>query len=168
MRGNNAFDLKVPNGPASIEARVDWGRSRPLREASPDRQIDIEVSNRWGALLAIWAVTFGFRSDPVLRRLPLAAPSSIGPVRQFLRQMLKVATACEKGGLCAEGEVIRSADGPPITTSSVQGAERNPAEGLVWRRHKCAIGPVHPYSYRRAKLHSPAWEFAMRQTMVSS
>ena len=65
------LDLEVPSGPLTIEARIDWCRSQPLTiEAMPDRRIDIEVSNHWGALLALWGVTFGFRTYLTLKRLP--------------------------------------------------------------------------------------------------
>jgi len=67
---DSVLDFKVPPGPATIEARIDWGRSRPLTiEASPGRRTEIEVSNRWGALLALWAVTFGAGSYLSLRPL---------------------------------------------------------------------------------------------------
>jgi hypothetical protein len=60
---NAVLDLAVPSGPLTIEARLDWGTSQPLRiDAAPNRNIEIEVSNHWGALLSLWAVTFGRRS----------------------------------------------------------------------------------------------------------
>jgi hypothetical protein len=35
---NSVLDLEVPSGPLTIEARVDWGRSRPLAiEALPGK-----------------------------------------------------------------------------------------------------------------------------------
>jgi|SRR5215813_957645 len=65
------LNLEVPSGPLTIEARIDWGRSRPLTlEAVPGKKIDIEVSNHWGALLGLWAVTFGYRSYLLLKQLP--------------------------------------------------------------------------------------------------
>jgi hypothetical protein len=65
------LDLEVPSGPLTIEARIDWGRSQPLTvEATPDQRIEIEVSNHWGALLALWGITFGFRTYLTLKRLP--------------------------------------------------------------------------------------------------
>jgi hypothetical protein len=65
---HSILDIKVPPGRATIEARLDWGRSRPLTiEASPGRRTEIEVSNNWGALLTLWAITFGFRSYLALR-----------------------------------------------------------------------------------------------------
>jgi hypothetical protein len=67
------LDLDVPSGPLTLEARIDWGRCRPLTiEATPNRRIEVEVSNNWGALLGIWAVTFGFRSYLKLTELPAA------------------------------------------------------------------------------------------------
>jgi hypothetical protein len=70
---NAALDIDVPSGPLRIEARIDWGRSRPLLiEPSPNQRIEIEVSNHWGALLAIWAITFGYRSYLALKQLPVA------------------------------------------------------------------------------------------------
>jgi hypothetical protein len=68
---DSVLDLEVPSGTLTIEARIDWGRSRPLTiEAVPGKRIDIEVSNHWGALLALWAITFGYRSYLMLKQLP--------------------------------------------------------------------------------------------------
>jgi hypothetical protein len=70
---NSVLDIEVPDGPLRIEARIDWGRSRPLLiEAAPDQRIEIEVSNHWGALLALWAITFGFDRYLILKQLPVA------------------------------------------------------------------------------------------------
>ena len=60
---NAVLDLEVPSGPLTIESRIDW-------EATPDRRIEIEVSNHWSALLGIWGVTFGFRTYLILKRRP--------------------------------------------------------------------------------------------------
>ena len=69
----SVLDIEVPSGPLRIEARIDWGRSRPLLiEAAPDQRIEIEVSNHWGLLLSLWAITFGSGSYLVLKRLPVA------------------------------------------------------------------------------------------------
>ena len=69
---NSVLDLEVPSGPLTIEARIDWGRSRPLNIATtPHERIEIEVSNRWNALLAIWAITFGSRDYLTLKQLPV-------------------------------------------------------------------------------------------------
>jgi len=68
---NSVLDLEVPSGPLTIEARLDWGKSRPLTiETAPNQRIEIQVSNNWGALLAIWAVTFGSRSYLILKQVP--------------------------------------------------------------------------------------------------
>jgi hypothetical protein len=68
---NSVLDLEVPSGPLTIEARVDWGRSRPLAiEVAPGKKLEIEVSNHWGALLSLWAATFGYRSYLILKQLP--------------------------------------------------------------------------------------------------
>jgi hypothetical protein len=67
----SVLEVEVPGGPHSIEARIDWGRSMPLRiDAAPGKRIEIEVSNNWGALLALWGVTFGYRSYLLLKQLP--------------------------------------------------------------------------------------------------
>jgi hypothetical protein len=67
---NALLDLEVPCGPLTVDARIDWGRSQPLTiDARPDRRIEIDVSNHWGALLALWGITFGFRSYLILKRL---------------------------------------------------------------------------------------------------
>jgi len=71
---NSVLNLAVPGGPLKVEARVDWGRSRPLTiEAAPERTVEVEVSNHWGAFLALWAITFGFRSYLTLRQV-LSSP----------------------------------------------------------------------------------------------
>ena len=67
---NSVLNLEVPSGPLTIEARLDWGRSRPLTiMTAPDQRIEIEVSNHWGALLGLWAVTFGYRSYLTLKQV---------------------------------------------------------------------------------------------------
>jgi hypothetical protein len=64
-----SLEVEVPSGPLAIEARLDWGRSRPLKiEAAPNQKIEIEISNHWGALLGLWAATFGFRTYLVLKQ----------------------------------------------------------------------------------------------------
>jgi hypothetical protein len=71
MANDTVLDLEVPSGPLTIQARLDWCRSRPLMiEAAPNQRIEIEVSNHWGALLGLWAITFGFGSYLTLKRLP--------------------------------------------------------------------------------------------------
>jgi hypothetical protein len=68
---DSVLDIEVPSDPFTLEARLDWGRSRPMRiEAAPEPKIEIEVSNNWGVWLAIWAATFGFRSYLKLTQLP--------------------------------------------------------------------------------------------------
>jgi len=60
---DDAFEVVVPAGDHLIEARIDWARSRPLAvRAAPGEAVEIEVSNRWGAWLALWAITFGKNS----------------------------------------------------------------------------------------------------------
>ncbi len=69
---SSVLELAVPSGQLKIEARVDWGRSQPLViDAAPSQRIQIQVSNHWGALLALWAVTFGAGS--YLTLTPLSA-----------------------------------------------------------------------------------------------
>ena len=66
----STLDIKLDEGRAVIEARIDWTRSPPLTiEAGPGQQYEIEVANNWGAWAAMWAITFGYRSYLVLRRL---------------------------------------------------------------------------------------------------
>ncbi len=67
---NSVLELEVPSGPLKIEARIDWGRSEPLYiEAPAGKTVAIEVANHWGALLAIWAITFGSKSYLTLKQL---------------------------------------------------------------------------------------------------
>jgi len=70
---NAVLDLKVPTGQLRIEARIDWCRSLPLTiEVAPNQRIEIEVSNHWGILLSIWAITLGFRSYLTLKHLRMS------------------------------------------------------------------------------------------------
>jgi hypothetical protein len=65
---NAALNLKVPCGKVTLEARIDWGRSKPLViEAHAGRLIEVEVANVWGAWLSLWAVTFGSGTYLILR-----------------------------------------------------------------------------------------------------
>jgi hypothetical protein len=65
---NATLNLEVPCGKVTLEARIDWGRSRPLViEAQHGRRIEVEVANHWGAWLALWAITFGSGTYLVLR-----------------------------------------------------------------------------------------------------
>jgi len=60
IAADSTLAIAAPAGQVTIEARIDWARSQPLTiNAAADRPIEIEVRNRWGALLALWAVTFG-------------------------------------------------------------------------------------------------------------
>jgi hypothetical protein len=71
IANNSTLDLQVPEGPRMIEARIDWGRSRPLTiVATPKQTIEIEVSNHWGSLLSLWAISFGSGSYLTLNQLP--------------------------------------------------------------------------------------------------
>ena len=65
---NSVLEFKVPSGPTTIEARIDWGRSKPVVvNATRDHLVELEVANNWGAIFALWAVTFGRKSYLVLR-----------------------------------------------------------------------------------------------------
>jgi hypothetical protein len=67
---NSVLDFEVPTGRFKVTARLDWGRSRPLMiDARPNRRIEIEVSNNWGTLLGLWAITFGSGSYLTLKQL---------------------------------------------------------------------------------------------------
>ena len=67
---NSALDLDVPSGAVKVQARIDWGRSRPLVvNAAPNQTVEVEVSNNWGPLLGIWGATFGAGSYLLLREL---------------------------------------------------------------------------------------------------
>ena len=70
----SVLDVEVPCGKVTVEARLDWGRSQPLTiEAAPGQRIDVEVSNHWGALLALWGSTFGYRNYLLLKRVTAGA-----------------------------------------------------------------------------------------------
>ena len=70
--GNNGtLEIRVPAGPVTIEARLDWVRSQPLKiDAVPGQTIEIEVRNHWGASRALWAISFGRNSYLVLTPRP--------------------------------------------------------------------------------------------------
>ena len=60
---NGVLEIPAPAGAITIEATIDWGRSRPLSiNTVPHQTVEIEVRNRWGALLAPWAISFGKNS----------------------------------------------------------------------------------------------------------
>ena len=63
-------EFHVPAGRLSVTARIDWGRSRPLVvDVGPGQTAEIEVSNTWGAFLALWAITFGAGSYLTLKQI---------------------------------------------------------------------------------------------------
>jgi hypothetical protein len=60
---NGVLESEVPSGRLKIEARVDWGRSQPLvLDVAPGQTVTVEVSNHWGAWLALWAIIFDAQS----------------------------------------------------------------------------------------------------------
>jgi hypothetical protein len=70
---DSVLEIDAPSGALRIDARIDWGRSRPLSiNISPGRIVEIEVSNEWSSLLALWAITFGKNNYLTLRQLPAA------------------------------------------------------------------------------------------------
>jgi hypothetical protein len=71
---DDVLEIAAPAGKATVEARIDWGRSRPLTiDTKPGETIEIEVRNRWGSALGIWAITFGRSSYLELRQYPPAS-----------------------------------------------------------------------------------------------
>ncbi len=68
---DTVLELEVPSGPVTIEARIDWGRSRPLIvDVPPMGTIEVEVSHNPKPRPALWEITFGFRTYLTLRELP--------------------------------------------------------------------------------------------------
>jgi hypothetical protein len=68
------LEVKVAPGVTTIEAEIDWAKAKPLTVTTTPRQTtEIEVRNRWGLLLALWAITFG-RNEYLL--LTQRAPAS--------------------------------------------------------------------------------------------
>jgi hypothetical protein len=60
IAAGDTLDIAVPAGDVTIEARIDWARSQPLTiNAAAGRTIEVDVTNHWGAVWALWAVTFG-------------------------------------------------------------------------------------------------------------
>jgi hypothetical protein len=71
VAAKSVTEIYVPSGRLTLSARLDWGRSKPLIiDAVPNQRIDLEVSNTYGALLALYAVTFGAGSYLTVRQLP--------------------------------------------------------------------------------------------------
>jgi len=67
----SAVDFPVPSGQLSVVARDDWGDSRPLRiEASPNREVKIEIARHGGRFCAAWAMVFGLSDYLTLRQIP--------------------------------------------------------------------------------------------------
>ena len=64
--------IELPAGEACIEATIDWCKSHPIRVVvEPNRVTPVEVTNNWGALLSIIAITFGYRSYLALKPGPM-------------------------------------------------------------------------------------------------
>ena len=54
------LEVKAAPGAIRIEAKIDWAKARPLTVNTVPRQtVEVEVRNRWGVWLALWAITFG-------------------------------------------------------------------------------------------------------------
>jgi hypothetical protein len=72
--GNNStIEIAARAGANTIEAKIDWGRSLPLTiNTVPHQTVEIEVRNHWGALWALWAITFGRNSYLLLTQRPTA------------------------------------------------------------------------------------------------
>jgi hypothetical protein len=72
---DSAIEIAAPAGAITLEARIDWARSRPLTiNTVPGERIEIEVRNHWGARLGLWAITFGKNSYLLLTQRPAVAP----------------------------------------------------------------------------------------------
>lgn len=60
--------IDFPAGATSVQATIDWCKSDPIRVViETNRVTKVEVSNNWGALLSIIAITFGYRSYLALK-----------------------------------------------------------------------------------------------------
>jgi hypothetical protein len=68
--GNDStLELRIPAGPVTVQAKLDWTRSQPLTiNAVPGQTIEIEVRNHWGTTRALWAISFGRDSYLLLTR----------------------------------------------------------------------------------------------------
>ena len=54
------LELAVAPGDHLVEARIDWCRSAPLTLSLAEGEVTtIQVTNTYGALLSLWAITFG-------------------------------------------------------------------------------------------------------------
>jgi hypothetical protein len=73
---NDVLEIAAPAGKATIAARIDWGRSQPLTiDTKPGETVEVEVRNRWGSALGIWAITFGRNSYLTLTQCPPTSTS---------------------------------------------------------------------------------------------
>jgi hypothetical protein len=60
ISNDSTLEIRVPAGPVTIEAKLDWVRSQPLTINTVPRQtFEIEVRNQWGTARALWAISFG-------------------------------------------------------------------------------------------------------------
>ena len=71
---DSTLEIRVPAGPVTIEAKIDWARSQPLTiNAVPGQTIEIEVRNHWGTARALWAISFGRDTYLLLTPRPVSA-----------------------------------------------------------------------------------------------
>ena len=74
IANDSTLEIRAPSGSTTIEARIDWGRSRPLTiNTAPGETVEIEVRNRWGIGMALWASTFGKNTYLLLTPRSMAA-----------------------------------------------------------------------------------------------
>jgi hypothetical protein len=63
------LEIQAPPGKNTLLARIDWARSAPFEIATQAGEtVEVEVANRWGALLSLWGITFGMNSYLEFRR----------------------------------------------------------------------------------------------------
>lgn len=75
---NGTLEIAAPAGACTIEATIDWGRSKPLIvRTERGETVEIEVKNKWGAWASFWAISFGKNSYLVLTERGRAAPRTI-------------------------------------------------------------------------------------------
>jgi hypothetical protein len=71
---DSTLEIRVPAGPVTIEAKIDWARSQPLTiNTVPGQTIEIEVRNHWGTVLGLWAISFGRGTYLLLTPRPVTA-----------------------------------------------------------------------------------------------
>jgi hypothetical protein len=57
------LEFEAPAGRNTLLGKIDWARSAPFEITTrAGETVEVEIANRWGALLSLWGITFGMNS----------------------------------------------------------------------------------------------------------